>query len=405
MVDTDKLTDQKPVKIDISDEEWKEAKELQQQKLQDRKIRRKDQDKENKLKHSFISVNDPASRSTKLYGLANNGQVLGVGEFGKTKLAIDEEGNCVAVKIITTVHTLHDIITSNQIAPNEDSEVKIEAKLGRNKGSFSMYSPSRKPRKRVPGGAESSLSEDEVAIKKYQLVEYLGVSLKDIVEGKKDKTGKIITPQIHLSDEQKIEIAYGLLEAVKHLHDLNILHNDLHPGNILVDLNKKPIKVCVIDFGLSYELKPNETEVSIIGRPFNKNVLPPEIENRSHTFLSKKTDSWQVANVLFRTLGLEEWYVYSLLSSFPKTRANIDDEFLASVKVFHEEDKEAVSSSSALEGKENDFIPTDGGYGMYIVQRDNKENNVNNKNIENAEQYLEQDGIHGQKNAHKRFTF
>ncbi len=406
MLSTGELPEQMPAKIEISEEEWTQAKKLQQQKMQNNnvntKIRRKDPIEEINLKHSFITVIDPTSRSPKLYGLANNGQFLGVGEFGKTKLAVDEDGNFVAVKVITTVVKKSDIITSEKSKPNEDSEAKIEARLGRNKGNFNMYSPSRKPRKREPAGMEIPLAEDEIALKKYQVVDYLGVSLKDILEGKKDKSGKVIAAKIHLSDEQKQEIAIGLLEAIKLLHAKNVLHNDIHPGNILVDLNKKPIKVSIIDFGLSYELNPDESEVSIIGRQFNKNILAPEIEQRHHLFLSRKTDAWQVGNVLLRALGVERWYVYSLYQTDNNLRRIIDDKFIKEVKEYYEHDDEV---KNIPKGVADDFIPTDGGYGTFVVQREDLENMPSNKSIQSAEDYLEKDGIHGPKNAHRKITF
>ncbi len=276
--------------IAVSKEEWKRAKEIQKQKGEQSpnfKLRRKDQ--ENQIEHSFMSVLDPQTQQMKLYALSNNGQILGEGEFGKTKLAVDEEGNYVAIKIQASVEykpnvvqatesedELQDIESEEELeaddyaAAEKDDDVStekmVEGLLNRDKGGFDALSPSRKPRKREPGGDKIDLEFDQVTRKTYQVMEYLGVSLKEVLN------------KGNLSDKQKKEIGIGLLVALKELQDKNIIHLDLHPGNILVDMKKDPIKVSIIDFGKANILKNKEAKV-LIGKGEHGMVitLPPEI--------------------------------------------------------------------------------------------------------------------------------
>lgn len=61
-----------------------------------------------------------------------------------------------------------------------------------------------------------------------------------------------------ISQEHVKLIFYNLLCAVKFIHQLNIVHRDIKPGNILINRDCQ-IKVC--DFGIARTLPP-----SLIGK-------------------------------------------------------------------------------------------------------------------------------------------
>lgn len=63
-----------------------------------------------------------------------------------------------------------------------------------------------------------------------------------------------------LSKEEKLLVYHDTLMAISDIHDQNIIHNDLHFGNILVQENqftKKIDEIVVGDFGISKEIDPN----------------------------------------------------------------------------------------------------------------------------------------------------
>jgi len=65
---------------------------------------------------------------------------------------------------------------------------------------------------------------------------------------------KQITKQ-HLSDEECSCIVRQILEGLAHIHNLNILHRDIKPKNILVKQNKqKELEVIIADLGLGTKL-------------------------------------------------------------------------------------------------------------------------------------------------------
>lgn len=91
-------TAQIEINIEVSPQEWEEAKKMQLMLGKDNinfKLRKKDFN----FNHSFLSIMSEKENRRKLFCLANNSQYLGMGKFGKVKLAVDEDGNYVAVKI------------------------------------------------------------------------------------------------------------------------------------------------------------------------------------------------------------------------------------------------------------------------------------------------------------------
>jgi serine/threonine protein kinase len=97
-----------------------------------------------------------------------------------------------------------------------------------------------------------------------------------------------------------IELARQLLAAVQFLHDNDVVHDDLHPGNVLiVDGPDRPI-VKISDFGISNELRglpairPNVVQYAI---------MPPEIIATG--FTSKQSDIYQVGLLLYWMLSGE----------------------------------------------------------------------------------------------------
>jgi len=55
------------------------------------------------------------------------------------------------------------------------------------------------------------------------------------------------------------------LDGIEYLHKRGIAHRDLKPENLLLDSEKKIIKI--VDFGLSNEYKPGETLITACGSP------------------------------------------------------------------------------------------------------------------------------------------
>lgn len=74
----------------------------------------------------------------------------------------------------------------------------------------------------------------------FLVMEYIdGKNLREITKSSRDR---------HIPLKDLIQIAIHCLEGLGHAHDLNIIHNDLKPSNIMIDRDGK-LKIC--DFGLA----------------------------------------------------------------------------------------------------------------------------------------------------------
>lgn len=90
-----------------------------------------------------------------------------------------------------------------------------------------------------------------------------------------------------------VELARQLLAAVQFLHESDIVHDDLHPGNVLISQRDRPV-VKISDFGISHELRG---AVAIRPNVVHHNIMAPEVVAAGYT--SKQSDLYQVGLLLY----------------------------------------------------------------------------------------------------------
>jgi serine/threonine-protein kinase len=90
-----------------------------------------------------------------------------------------------------------------------------------------------------------------------------------------------------------IELARQLLAAVQFLHDGDIIHDDLHPGNVLVSHTDRPV-LKISDFGISAELRGAS---AIRPNVVHHKIMAPEILSTGYT--TKQSDLYQVGLLLY----------------------------------------------------------------------------------------------------------
>jgi serine/threonine protein kinase len=91
-----------------------------------------------------------------------------------------------------------------------------------------------------------------------------------------------------------IELSRQLLAAVQFLHDNDVVHDDLHPGNVLLTQGRDRLLVKISDFGISSELRGMP---SIRPNLVHHAVMAPEIIATG--FTSKQSDLYQVGLLMF----------------------------------------------------------------------------------------------------------
>ena len=88
-----------------------------------------------------------------------------------------------------------------------------------------------------------------------------------------------------------------LFQAVRHLHQNQILHRDIKPENILKK-NCESVSWALGDFGMAIDLKIEKVEIGADG---TKKYLPPEVvQNRLPH--SKAADIWSCGATLLNVL-------------------------------------------------------------------------------------------------------
>lgn len=90
-----------------------------------------------------------------------------------------------------------------------------------------------------------------------------------------------------------IELARQLLAAVQFLHDNDVVHDDLHPGNVLITHTDRP-QVKISDFGISTELRGAP---AVRPNLVHHSIMAPEIIASGYT--SKQSDLYQVGLLLY----------------------------------------------------------------------------------------------------------
>jgi serine/threonine protein kinase len=106
-----------------------------------------------------------------------------------------------------------------------------------------------------------------------------------------------IVSQKRLSEEETFMYFIQVVSAVEYLHSLNIVHRDLKPENLLLDKNKKMVKL--VDFGLGRFYEQDAKIETACGSPC---YAPPEMLSKLK-YDPIKADIWSLGIVLFAMLA------------------------------------------------------------------------------------------------------
>jgi serine/threonine protein kinase len=96
-----------------------------------------------------------------------------------------------------------------------------------------------------------------------------------------------------------LEMTRQLLAAVQFLHDNEVVHDDLHAGNVLITHTDRPT-VKISDFGISHELRGM---TAVRPNVVHHAIMAPEILSTGYT--SRQSDLYQVGLLLYWMLAGE----------------------------------------------------------------------------------------------------
>ncbi|KAG0235531.1 Dual-specificity kinase, spindle pole body (SPB) duplication and spindle checkpoint function [Actinomortierella wolfii] len=149
-----------------------------------------------------------------------------------------------------------------------------------------------------------------------------------------------------------------MLEAVKVIHDMNIVHTDLKPANfVLVEGVLK-----LIDFGIAGAISPDTTNLHRAAQMGTANYMPPEAFNEASVAgvrkLGRAADVWSLGCILYQMVygktpfsEFEELLQKMLNIINPKYEIKYPEEV-----IFPPPDPKALSKTGAINGESKDAV-------------------------------------------------
>lgn len=126
-----------------------------------------------------------------------------------------------------------------------------------------------------------------------------GSSLKTLIEERKKE-------EKSFSEQELRDLFRGITEAIRYLHQNEIVHRDIKPENVLLSDNQDYKSVKIIDFGLSVRfLDTNKNLYLKCGTPL---FIAPEL--KKYKVYSKPVDIWSCGVLFYElcTLGEHPFY-------------------------------------------------------------------------------------------------
>eukprot|EP00828_Plagiopyla_frontata_P002971 TRINITY_DN10704_c0_g2_i1.p1 TRINITY_DN10704_c0_g2~~TRINITY_DN10704_c0_g2_i1.p1 ORF type:complete len:240 (-),score=41.46 TRINITY_DN10704_c0_g2_i1:75-794(-) len=163
--------------------------------------------------------------------------------------------------------------------------------------------------------------------------------------------------QKNLKSIKKKEIICQILEALKYLHNLGLVHLDLKPSNIMFK-HKDFKEIVILDFGISNFYKENKSTKIFGLTPY---YCPPEIKHYTLLKISPKADIFSFGIIFYEIVSEKDTFInfdennvynyirklnFNFFAAHQKTGKTEIDEFIE--RCTHREPSERPTAEEAL---------------------------------------------------------
>ena len=223
---------------------------------------------------------------TILRGIYRIEKQLATGGFGNTYIAINTEfDERVAIKeFFIKGKTERDETTSSVSVSNVENMQEFEEQRDKFKKE------ARRIRK---------LNNKHI-IRVYDLFEENGTAyyVMDYIDGE-SLADRLKHKNCPMSEQEVLQILPQILDALKTVHDINLWHLDLKPGNIMMD---KQGQVTLIDFGASKHIEKDGVLTTSSAMAKTEGFFPPEQTSQTMKNIGAWTDIYSLGATLYKLL-------------------------------------------------------------------------------------------------------
>ena len=125
-----------------------------------------------------------------------------------------------------------------------------------------------------------------------------------------------ITKKNFFSENIIISIFTQIFNGIKYLHDLNILHRNINPSNIVL-ISNKTVKISISNFFLRSLFNENERSITFVNNNYLEYMSPEMAMNIPYSF---KNDIWALGVLLFNMMSLKLPFNFKQLNEIQFTK-------------------------------------------------------------------------------------
>ena len=157
-------------------------------------------------------------------------------------------------------------------------------------------------------------------LKIYEYFQYPENVFHIITENYQSDLSELIKQQLskknYFSENTIISFFSQIFTGIKYLHDLNLLHRNINPSNIVL-VSTKSVKISISNFFLRSLFNENERSITFVNNNYLEYMSPEMSMNIPYSF---KNDIWALGVLLFHMMSLKLPFNFKQLNEIQFTK-------------------------------------------------------------------------------------